>query len=80
MILDDILQRAWAIVAEHMTRGLTDPTQMVAEGIRREQARLSSGSTGGAAHGMAHDMANGAANSAFPLPETSDLQETVRFG
>lgn len=37
MVSDDILRTAWAIVAEHMTRGESDPTKMVAEGIRRER-------------------------------------------
>ncbi|KQS63361.1 hypothetical protein ASG39_15865 [Rhizobium sp. Leaf371] len=38
MASDDIWRTAWAIVAEHMTRGETDPTKMVADGIRRERA------------------------------------------
>jgi hypothetical protein len=37
--LDDITREAWAIVAEHMTRGQKDPTLMVADGIRLERAR-----------------------------------------
>lgn len=39
MASDDIFQTAWAIVAEHMTRGETDPTKMVADGIQRERDR-----------------------------------------
>lgn len=37
MASDDIWRTAWAIVAEHMTRGDTDPTKMVADGIQRER-------------------------------------------
>jgi hypothetical protein len=37
--LDDITREAWAIVADHMTRGQKDPTLMVADGIRLERAR-----------------------------------------
>ncbi|NHT75208.1 hypothetical protein [Ferranicluibacter rubi] len=37
MASDDIWRMAWTIVAEHMTRGETDPTKMVADGIQRER-------------------------------------------
>ncbi|KQR73493.1 hypothetical protein ASG25_01265 [Rhizobium sp. Leaf384] len=47
MASDDIWRTAWAIVAEHMTRGETDPTKMVADGIRRERAHwLGTGNLG----------------------------------
>ncbi|WP_156466880.1 hypothetical protein [Rhizobium sp. Leaf384] len=39
MASDDIKQLAWAIVAEHMTRGEKDPAKMVEDGIRRERHR-----------------------------------------
>lgn len=45
MFEDDITRLAWAIAAKHFARGQTDPTPMIAEGMRLERERWTSPET-----------------------------------